>query len=102
MTVDECLEAYENLAGRVFGYLRIIHMRSDFIRVILIYWVSIGKHFPPKGTLTRTRCSIDSMYRVAKDAPDAHCHRLLKWDFTMDGNMESNYSSYLPVFWEHL
>ena len=30
MTVDECLEAYESLAGRVFGYPRIIHMRRDF------------------------------------------------------------------------
>lgn len=61
MTMDEGLEAYEKLAGRVFGYLRIIHMRSDFVQQISITRVPIGKHFLPKGTLTRTRCSIDSM-----------------------------------------
>ena len=30
MTVDEYLEAYESLAGRVFGYPRAIHMRRGF------------------------------------------------------------------------
>ena len=33
MTVDECLEAYENLAGRVFGHPRIIHMRRGLIPI---------------------------------------------------------------------
>lgn len=28
MTVDECLEAYENLAGKVFGHPRLLHMRN--------------------------------------------------------------------------
>ena len=28
MTVDECLDAYENLAGRVFGHPRHLHIRK--------------------------------------------------------------------------
>ena len=33
MAVDECLEAYENLAGRVLGHPRIIHIRRGFIPI---------------------------------------------------------------------
>ena len=29
MTVDECLEAYENLVDRVFGHPRILHIRNS-------------------------------------------------------------------------
>ena len=28
MTVDECIETYENLAGRVFGQPRRLHIRN--------------------------------------------------------------------------
>lgn len=29
MTVDECLEAYEDLAGKVFGHPRRLHVRNS-------------------------------------------------------------------------
>lgn len=29
MTVDECLEAYETLAGRVFGHPRLLHIKNS-------------------------------------------------------------------------
>jgi len=29
MTVDECLQAYETLAGRVFGHPRLLHIRNS-------------------------------------------------------------------------